>query len=284
MPQTVKIFTDSTNDLSKEILDKYDIDVVPLYAVMGEVSRKDGVEVNTQELLAWSDANKTTPKTSAVAVQDYIDAFTPYIETGRDIVYIGLSSAMSSTVQNAHLAASEFDDGRVEIVDSQNLSSGIGYLVLEGAIMAVEGKTAAEIRDALNEMVPKISVSFIIDTLVYLHRGGRCSTLQFLGANMLSLKPEIIVKDGKMTTNRKYRGTLSRALERYIKDHLAEGESIDPRRIFITHSPMAPELVQSVREQVEAAGYFKEVIETDAGCVITSHCGPNCLGVIYLTR
>ena len=283
-PASVKIVTDSTNDLTPELLSKYDISVIPLYTVLDETSYRDGVDIDCGRLLDWCNSHKTTPKTAAVSVVDFTQFFAPYIQEGRDIVYIGISSEMSSTVQNARLAAQEFEPGQVEVVDSLNLSTGIGYLVLEAAEMAQQGKSARQVREAVEAMVPKINVSFVIDTLTFLYRGGRCSALQYLGANMLSLKPEIIVREGKMTTRRKYRGSIAKALGRYRQDHLAEGQSMDPKRIIITHSPMDAELVAQVRKQVEDAGYFREVLTTQAGCVITSHCGANTLGVIYMDR
>jgi DegV family protein with EDD domain len=282
--KSVKIVTDSTNDLTEELLKRYDVDVIPLYAVLEEKSYRDGVDIDTLKLLAWCDANKSTPKTAAAAEIDFLNLFKLYVGQGREIVYIGISSEISSTVQNARLAAREFPDGKIEVVDSRNLSTGIGYLVLEAAAMAEQGMNAQEIRVALEQMIPRINVSFVINTLTYLYRGGRCTALQFLGANMLSLKPEIIVQDGKMTTRRKYRGSLVKALEHYVKDHMAEINTIDPRRILVTHSPMDKNLVDQICEQIRELGYFKEVLPTEAGCVICSHCGGNTLGVIYMNK
>lgn len=283
-PASVKIVTDSTNDLTPELLSKYDISVIPLYTVLDEESYRDGVDIDCERLLAWCNNHKTTPKTAAVSVVDFTRFFSPFIQQGQAVVYIGISSEISSTVQNARLAAQEFAPGQVEVVDSLNLSTGIGYLALEAAELARQGKSAGEIREAVEAMVPKMNVSFVIDTLTFLYRGGRCSALQYLGANMLSLKPEIIVREGKMTTRRKYRGSIAKALGRYTQDHLAEGQAMDPRRIIITHSPMEADLVAQVRKQVEETGYFDEVLTTQAGCVITSHCGANTLGVIYMDR
>ncbi len=283
-PASVKIVTDSTSDLTPELLLENDISVMPLHTVLGDESYRDGVDIDCARLIDWCNSHKTTPKTAAVSAVEFTQFFASFIQDGRDVVYIGISSELSSTVQNARLAAQEFEDGRVEVVDSLNLSTGIGYLVLEAAKLAKQGMTAQQIRKSIEAMVPKINVSFVIDTLTFLYRGGRCSALQYLGANMLSLKPEIIVREGKMTTRRKYRGSIGKTLIRYTQDHLAEGNAIDPRRLIITHSPMDPELVAQIRKQVEETGYFDEVLTTQAGCVITSHCGANTLGVIYMDR
>ena len=282
-PAPVKIVTDSTSDLSQELLDQYQIEMIPLYTVLEDSSYRDRIDINSQELLNWCTTHKTTPKTSAASVGDFMEVFAKYVNEGVDVIYIGISSELSSTNQNARLAAQEFEEGKVSVIDSRNLSTGIGYLVLEAAKMAGEGIAAKEICQTIETMVPKMNVSFVIDTLTFLYRGGRCSALQYLGANMLSLKPEIIVRDGKMTTRKKYRGNISKAVGKYVGDHLAEGNAMDPRRIIVTYSSMDDmAVVDKVVEQVKAVGYFKEVLTCTAGCVITSHCGGNTLGVIYM--
>ena len=284
-PAPVKIVTDSTSDLSQELLEQYKVEMIPLYTVLEDSSYRDRIDINSQELLNWCTHHKTTPKTSAASVGDFMEVFSKYVNAGFDVVYIGISSELSSTNQNARLAAQEFDGGRISVIDSRNLSTGIGYLVLEAAKMAGEGASAKDICQAIEAMIPKMNVSFVIDTLTFLYRGGRCSALQYLGANMLSLKPEIIVREGKMTTRKKYRGNVSKAVSKYVGDHLAEGNAIDPRRILVTYSPMDDmAVVEKVVEQVKATGYFKEVLTCTAGCVITSHCGGNTLGVIYMDK
>lgn len=284
MSNKIKIIADSTCDLPKDIIEKFDITILPLYVVMDEKSYKDGVEVKAQDLFDYSDRTKQTPKTSAASVTDFIDVFTPYAEQGYDIIYIGISSGLSSTVQNATIAAEEFDNVQIFAFDSLNLSTGIGHQVMIACELREQGLSAQEIVAKLEETRSKVRSSFVIDVMTYLHRGGRCTTLQAVGATMLNLKPQIVVEDGKMRSAKKFRGNIIKSAVDYVNDSLQNIERIDDKRIFITHSLSKPELVSAVKEAVEAKGYFQEVLVSDASSVVSSHCGPNCIGILFIEK
>ena len=280
----VKIIADSTSDLPVSVRDRLDIEIVPLYVMLGEQSFRDGVNISQDDIFTHFDKTKQTPTTSAPSVQDFIEVFTPYAREGRDVVFIGISSEMSATCQNAMIAALEFSDITIRVVDSRNLSSGIGLLAVRAAEMAAEGMSADAIADRITAMTPLVRASFVIDTLTYLYRGGRCSRLQMMGANALSLKPKIVVRDGHMGPEEKYRGRQVRVAEKYARDVLADLKDIDPARVFVTHPRCDEGIVEAVMKVVRDTGYFREIYDTDAGCVITSHCGPGTIGVLYMVR
>lgn len=279
----VKIIADSTCDLSPELIRLHDIAVIPLYVTLGDESRKD-TEITMEEIFAYTDRTKQTPKTSAITIGDFTDAFRPFIEAGQDIVYVGISSKFSSTVASAVIASADFPAGRIEVVDSRNLSTGIGLLLLLAGELAEQGMGAAETASRLRAAAPKVRASFVIDTLLYLYRGGRCSAVQMFGANALNLKPSIVVQDGEMRPDKKYRGSMLRCAEKYASDVLAGAGNADRRHAFVTYSPSEPDIVDAVRSLVEGSGLFGEVSLTSAGCVVTSHCGPNTIGVLYMEK
>lgn len=281
----VKIIADSTCDLSPELIKRHNITIIPMYVNLGDDSRRDGVDVTVQELFDYTDKTKQTPKTAAVSIVDFQETYKPWIDQGYDILFIGISMKFSSTVPNAVIASSDFPEGRIEIVDSMNLSTGIGLLVLKAGELAEQGLGAAEISKQLRKAAPKVRASFIIDTLLYLYRGGRCSALQAFGANALSLKPSIVVVDGGMKPDKKYRGNIVRCAEKYATDVLAAAAgTADRSHVFITHSPSDQEIVDAVKAVVEQSGLFEEVHVTSAGAVIASHCGPNTIGVLYMEQ
>ena len=281
----VKIFTDSTSDLSKELLEKYNIDVIPLYIHLGEEEYKDGEEIGIQDAFKWSDENKTTPKTAACSVDDVIKAIEPYKEAGDDVIIFTISGEMSSTLQVMRMAAEEMEyEDHVFVIDSRNLSTGIGLLIMEAAVMAQEGKSAEEIVAKVNEYIPKSRASFVIDTLVYLARGGRCSAVAALVGGMLNIKPKIVVKDGAMGVDKKYRGPYKKVILQYAKDLEPQMLNAKKDRMFVTHTPCDDGIVESVIDYVKSLNYFDEVIETEAGTTIGSHCGPNTLGVLFIEK
>lgn len=279
----VKISADSTCDLSAELIAKYDIGIVPLYIVKGGEALKDGLEIKPQDIYDYVKSTNTACSTAAVSVGDYIDYFTEILKTHDAAVHMTISSEMSACYQNLLQAAEEFP-GRVFAVDARNLSTGIGQLVLSGAEMAASGMSAADIQAELNAKREKLDVSFVLDTLFYLHKGGRCSSIAALGANLLSLKPCIEVKDGKMGVGKKYRGSLKKSMLAYINDRLTGRDDIDYSRIFITHTDLDPEICAAVREAVAASGPWGEILETEAGCTISNHCGPGCMGVLFYKK
>ena len=281
----VKIISDSTCDLSKELLERYDVDIVPLHVLMGDSEYEDGVDIAPDEIYAWSDANKTTPKTSAASLERVIEIFKPYIDNGREIVSFSISEEMSTSANVMRLAARELNaEKRIRVINSANLSTGIGLQVIEAALMAGEGKTAEEIERRIEEIKPRVRTSFVVDTLTYLYRGGRCSGLAAMAGGVLKLHPRISVADGKMSTGKKYRGNISKAVMDYVKDMEESLKNAEPSRVFITHSGCDRQLLDTVRSYLEGLRVFEEILETRAGGVISSHCGPGTLGVLFIEK
>ena len=279
---SVKITCDSTADLTAELYKKYDVDPIPLYITLNDITGRDGVEVKQKDVFSFVEKTGALPKTAAVPLLDYAERFSGYVKKGLSVVHINISSHLSASYQNALLAAKEV--GGVHVVDSYSLSTGTGLLVLMAAELAKAGRSAAEIADTLRAAAKRLDVSFVVDTLDYLHKGGRCSALAQLGANVLKLKPCIEVREGKMSVGKKYRGKLSRCLGEYIRDKLDNGAGLDYSRIFITHTVQDPFIVSEAKAQVEAIGCFSEVLVTQAGCTISSHCGPGTLGVLFFRK
>ena len=279
----VKIISDSTCDLSKELIEKYDIEILPLYVCLNDKTMKDGLEVNPDDIYSYVDQSGKLPSTSAANLGDYLDAFKPWVEQGYEIVHFNISSEFSSSYRNACMAAEEL--GHCYVVDSRNLSTGQGLVVLHGAEMAQNGATGEEIFNSCYEITSKVEASFIVDKLDYLYKGGRCSALSAFGANLLSLKPCIEVIGGAMKPTKKYRGSFGRVLTSYVSDKLKGREDIDKKRIFVTHTKCDKEIVDDVISAVkEIMPDFEEVIETTAGCTVTTHCGPNTLGILYVRK
>jgi len=205
--------------------------------------------------------------------------FREYVEAGNQVVHISLSSELSSSYQNACIAAETTGD--VYVVDSRSLSTGSGHLVILAAELALAGLSAGEVASALDDMKKQLDVSFVLQTLEYLHKGGRCSGVAAFGANVLKLRPEIQVADGKMGVGRKYRGNAEKSILDYVRGRLEGRTDIRHDRIFVTHSGVEPEIVEKVKALVKELQPFDQVIETKAGCTISSHCGPGCLGVLF---
>ncbi len=277
----VKIFTDSTCDLTPALIQNHNISVVPLMVNFGEEIYRDGVDINTHDLYRKVDETKQLPKTSAPAPGVFQKAFEPFIEGGYDIVYISLSSHLSATYQNALLAAGMFDEGRVEVVDSLNLSNGIGILVMKAVDFAKEGFSAKEIAEKIKELTPKVETEFVIDTLEYLHKGGRCSAMQSLVGGLLKIRPAIKVVEGTMTPSQKFRGKREKALQGLLVSPLKDKDIMDKARVFVPHSH-GEESAKYLKAKLEEVLDVEEIIITEAGCVISSHCGPNTVGIIYL--
>lgn len=278
----IMITCDSTADLTKELYAKYEAAVVPMGVNLGDEFRRDGLNITISDIFEYVAASGQLPKTSAVSVGEYDDVFRPLVEQGYEIVHVSLSSSLSSSHQNACLAAEEL--GNVYVVDSKSLSTGIGHLVLLGRELAASGMTASEVAAALEELREKLDVSFVLQTLEYLHKGGRCSGVAAFGANLMKLRPEIEVVDGKMQVGRKYRGNMEKTVLAYIRGRLEGREDIRLDRIFITHSGCPQEIVEKAEALVRELHPFQEVIVTTAGSTITSHCGPDCLGVLFLKK
>ena len=282
---SVKILSDSTCDLSKELVERYDIEILPLHIVLGEAEYKDGEEISPDEIYEWADANKTTPKTSAIAITDVMDAYEKWLKEYDEIVIFSISGKMSTTVNVMRMAADELEvEDRVFVVDSENLSTGNGLLVIEAAIMAKEGKRAKEIEAYVNEVKPRVKASFVVDTLTYLHRGGRCSGVAALAGGALKLHPKIMVEEGGMKPDKKYRGKMRKVILDYAKEMEEQLLGAKKDRVFITHSGCEAEVLESVKEYLESINHFDEILITRAGGVISSHCGPGTLGVLYIEQ
>ena len=270
----VKIISDSTCDLSPELVNRYDIDILPLHILLGEKEYKDGKNITPDEIFAWSDAHKTTPKTSAPSLVDAIEILKPYVEEKREVICFSISSSMSTSGNVMRLAADELEASDfVTVIDSANLSTGIGLQVVEAAITA-----------ALEEVRPKVRASFVVDTLMYLYRGGRCNAVAAMAGSVLKLHPKIVVENGAMDAAKKYRGKLHSVVMSYVRDMEADLKSARPERVFITHSGCDRKIVEDVQAYLQSLGIFQEILETRAGGVVSSHCGPGTLGVLFIAK
>lgn len=279
----VKIISDSTCDLSQDLIEKYNVEIVPLHILLGEKEYEDGKSITPDEIYEWSDAHNTTPKTSAAGIEQMMEAYKPYLEAGNEIVVFSISSDMSTTNNVMHMAAAELEaEEQVFVIDSANLSTGVGLLVVEAAIMAQEGKSGAEIAAKMEELKPRVRASFVVDTLTYLHRGGRCSGVAALAGGMLKLHPKITVKDGKMVPGEKYRGKMTKVVMDYAKAMEEEIKKAKTDRVFITHSGCDAQIIENVHKYLEELNIFDEIHVTRAGGVVSSHCGPGTLGVLFI--
>ncbi len=280
----IKITSDSTCDLSGDILQQYGISIMPLTVIKDNQSFQDNVTITPAEIFAHVAAGGTLCSTTAVSIGEYQDFFKPFSEAYDGVVHINLGSGFSSSHQNACLAAAEFEN--VVAVDSMNLSTGQGLVVLKACMLAATAHTLEEIKAELDAFTCKVEASFLVDKLDYLVKGGRCSSAAALGANLLNLKPCIEVRDGKMGVAKKYRGKYDRCLAAYVKDHLDGREDLDySMPIFITYTRVSEECYGAVKEAVAAYGSdFAALYETIAGCTISCHCGPGTLGILYVRK
>ena len=282
MLSRVQIIADSTCDLPPELLERYNIAIIPLYITLNTATYLDKIDIQPADIFAYVAEHGALPKTAAVSVQDYVDRFTAIRANGAEVVHINIGAGFSSCYQNACLAAQQVSG--VFPVDSQNLSSGMGLLVLKAAELAEAGLSAQEIAQALHALAPKVESSFVIDSLDYLNKGGRCSTLAALGANLLSLKPCIEVRDGEMKVGKKYRGALKRCLKEYVQDRFQDRTDIDTSRLMLTHTMPTHDFAKDLAEEVSSLITFDESICSFAGCTISCHCGPGTLGVLFIRK
>lgn len=282
MIKKVKITSDSTCDLSPELIAKYDIGICPLFITLDDKFYRDGVDITPDDVYAFYDKTGRLAKSAAANIADYTDFWEAQKGDCEELIHFNISSSMSATHNNARMAAEDMEG--VYAFDSANLSTGSGLLVLKAAELANEGKSAAEIIAELEDIRTKVDASFVIDSLTYLHKGGRCSTLAALGANVLKLKPCIEVKGGAMGVGKKYRGKFELILKDYVADRLADGDNIDLDRVFVTHAGCDEEIVNKVVAMVKEALPFKEVLITRAGCTVSAHCGRNTLGVLFIKK
>ena len=285
MPRPVCITYDSTCDLTPQLLERFQIRTVPLTIQSGERVFADDGQYTSAELYADYRRNGTLPKTAAVSPEEFKSFFLPILEEGYDIVHIDISSELSCTCQNAVLAAQELtEQGRVYVVDSRQLSTGGGLLALQGAKLRDRGMDAADIAEELRGMASCSDTSFVLDTLEYMWKGGRCSGVAALGANVLKLKPCLEMREGKLVVCKKYRGSMEKVYRQYITERLA-GKTVVEDHAFITHSGEVSEnTLRELTELVRELAPFKEVFVTQAGCTVSSHCGPGTLGVLFLRQ
>ena len=282
MNKNVVIASDSTCDLGQELIDRYQISILPMGVTLGDAYYRDGVDITPDDLYAYHAKSGQLPKTAAVNIADHMDFFDGLTRDGSAVIHFTISSSMSSNYNNACVAAEEFKD--VYVIDSKNLSTGSGLLVITAAEMAQQGMEPKEIAEKILVMTDYVDASFVVDDLEYLVKGGRCSAVAAFGANLLQLKPCIHVKNGAMGVGKKYRGNFEKVLRAYVADRLAEGDDIVPDRVFVTHAGCDPEIVGCVAEAVRNTLPFKEVLVTRAGCTISSHCGANTLGVLFVRK
>ena len=282
MTNKIIISADSTVDLSPELAEKYSVVVSPMLVTMGGKTYTDGVDISPKELFEYTKSSGELAKTAAQSTAYYTEYFEKLSADGSAVIHFSISDSMSSAHNFARIAAEDMEN--VYVVDSQNLSTGIALLVLKAADLVAEGKTAKEIYDEVCALRSRVDASFVIDTLEYLHKGGRCSAVAMLGANVLKLRPCIEVKDGSMGVSRKYRGKMSLVYKEYAKDQLHDPDDIDLSRVFVTHTCGDDPVVDEVVELVKQTLPFKEIIKNTAGCTISAHCGPGTLGVLFFRK
>ena len=280
----ILLTADSTCDISGDLLESTKVHLIPLHIILNEKSYDDGIDIRPDDIYANFERTGKLPKTAAITPQEYMDIFRPFLEQGYEIVHIGLGSAISSTFQNSVAAAKNL--GHIYPVNSCNLSSGSGHLVIEAAGLIAQGLSAKEVAEELETLVPKCHASFVIDKLDYLRAGGRCSALAMLGANLLQLKPSIEVNnaDGSMNVGKKYRGKLEKVLINYVHDQLDRYDNIRNHRCFITHAGIGQQYVDVVKAELDRIHYFKKIFIERASCTISSHCGPGTLGILFMTE
>ncbi len=281
----IKVTSDSTSDLTDEIRQKYGISVVPTTVIYKDKEYLDGVNINSNLLFEWTAKDKELPRTSASNPSEYKEFFEKIFATEKPdaIIHFSLSSKMSSMFQNARIASQNFDEGKVVVIDSQTLSTGIGIQMLYACDLAKQGLSAKQIENKILERRPYAQASFFLDTLKYMHRGGRCSTIALLGANLLKIKPVIEVVDGSMGVSAKPRGKYEDVAQKYLEHTLTKYNHPDRTRCFITYSSLDEKFEKTVLEDLkkQLKPIFKEILITQAGTTVSTHCGPNTLGVLY---
>ncbi len=282
MSEKIIISSDSTTDLGEELKERYHINIIPLGVTLGDKVYYDGVDIGPDDIYEHHRKTGELPKTNAANVDECIKFFSKLTADGSTLIHFSLSSEMSSTYQNACIAAEEV--GNVYVINTKNLSTGGGLLVVAAAEMVKDGMKAEEIVEKVNALVPCVDASFVIDSLEYLHKGGRCSAVAMLGANLLKLKPCIEVKNGKMDVGKKYRGRYDIVSKQYVEERLENAEDIMLDRVFVTHAGCDTALIDELVALVKQTLPFKEVFVTRASCTISSHCGANTLGVLFVRK
>ncbi len=280
---TLVLVSDSTCDLSPELLQIHQIQIVPLHVNFGDESFRDGVDLTVDQMYQRVAQNKVLPKTSAASPGEFLAVFEPLVKAKKDIIYIGIGSGFSATLQSARLAKQMLETEQIHLIDSKNLSSGSGLLLLKASKWIKEGKSAKEVVALVEGLISKVRTQFVISTMDYLHKGGRCNSVTALVGTILKIKPIIKVVNGAMEVGKKPRGAIQHAIHVMFEDALAEKDQIDPEFMMITHSK-ADESAKDLKDHITQELGVGHVFETQAGCVISSHCGPGCIGILYLTK
>ena len=278
----IKIISDSTCDLSKELLEQNNISLMPLTIVKDGKEYRDNVTLTPADIFAHVAAGGALCSTAAINMTEYAEMFAKYAEEYDGVVHINISSEFSSCYQNACLAADDFDN--VRVIDSRNLSTGHGLVVLKAVELAKTCTNLDELKAQLDEFTSKVEASFLLSRLDYMVKGGRCSAVVALGANLLNLKPCIEVKNGKMSVVKKYRGNFDKCLASYVKDRLSGRDDLDKGTLFVTRTPVSDECLDAVKKSVDQFGDFENIYWTEAGCTVSCHCGPGCLGVLFVRK
>ena len=278
----IKVTADSTCDLSPALLQEYDITLAPLTIVKGDQDFLDGVTITPADIFAHVAAGGSLCSTAAVSIGEYTSLFRRFSGAYDAVIHVTISAEFSACYQNACLAAQEFPN--VRVIDSRNLSTGHGHVVLEACRRAKTAASLDQLCQELQELTGRVESSFLLSRLDYMVKGGRCSSVAALGANLLGLKPCIEVRDGKMQVVKKYRGPYAKCLANYVKDRLDGRPELRRDRLFITYTPVEPDCLAAVREAVDRYGHFREVFETSAGCTVSCHCGPGTLGVLFIRQ
>ena len=284
MAKPIILCADSTCDLGAELIAKYNVHIMPLHVTLEDQTYTDGVDINPDDIYAIYHEKKILPKTAALNMDEVLEFVTPFIEAGNDVLCLTLGSGLSTTYNSFRLAAMETEG--LYVIDSNNLSTGFGHMVMAAGDRIAAGMPVQQIVEEVQALTQKVEASFIVDNLEFLHKGGRCSAVAMLGANVLKLKPCIEVSNdgGKMGVSKKYRGTMERVLEEYVKDRLEGRDDIDTTRIFITHSGTPDSRIELVKAAIPKYMQFDETYVTRAGCTISSHCGPDTLGILFLRK
>ena len=280
----IRITADSTCDLSESLLQKYEISILPLNIVLDMKSYSDGEEISPDEIYVWSEKMHKTPKTAAVAYDRALEMASAFQKNGDEMIFFGISESMSTTCNVMRMVKEELNYTGMYIIDSQNLSTGIGLQVLRAAELAGQGLAAQEIVTQIEQERGRVRASFVVERLDYLAMGGRCSSVVALFGGKLKLKPRIEVTDGKMEAGKKYRGNQDKVILKYVQDMEMQLRQADPHRIFITHSGCEEAVIRSVEEYLKGLHHFEEILITRAGGVISSHCGPGTLGVLFYQK
>jgi len=284
MMADIKLITDSTSDLTHDLLKKHDIDVVPLYVNFSGESFFDGVNLTTEEMYNFIDKKKELPKTAAASPGMFEETFKPYLEEGKDIIYLGIGSKFSASLQSATTAKKILESDKVHVIDSENLSSGSGLLLLKAARFIEDGDPVEVIVEKIKALIPNVRSQFVIKTLEYLYKGGRLNALSHLMGTMLKIKPIIKVRDGVMVVGKKSRGSLRKGIDLMLREFFRHRDDIDKEFVTITHS-LNQEDAAYITEKLKEQGVdIEHIYETKAGCVISSHCGRGTIGILYMMK